>query len=362
MVHKKSIVVAAAAAAALSMPAVSLAAAPAAQSHSLRVVKVLSKHFVGPLQFDVAAGKVFVADSFTSTLRRIGSTHVIAHGGNPKTGGDLAGVAFDAVHHDLAYLESNGKHTDTEFVLLHRGKRVLSRNLAKWEARHNPDGAIRYGVLHPSSCVRKALTAAHVPVSYRGAVDSHPYAVAYLGSHRWAVADAGGNDVLLINSATGKVATIGVLPRQALKVSKAFAAANHFPSCTVGVTYYTEAVPTDVELGPKGLLYVSTLPGGPEGPGVPARGGVYTISMRGSIHRIGHGFDGATNLAVTGRGTVYVAEISKGAIAVLHQGTPRTVLKLAGVVAVEWKYGELFASTAPAAAGGAGPGMIVKIR
>jgi hypothetical protein len=209
--------------------------------------------------------------------------------------------------------------------------------------------------------VRKALNNAHIPVSYKGQLDSHPYAVAFLGGNRWAVADAGGNDVLTINSATGKVATAAVLPRQVLKISYTFAKASHLPKCTIGVKYYTEPVPTDVESGPHGQLYVSTLPGGPEGPGVPARGKVYAIGQTGKVRQIGHGFASATNLAVTPQGVVFVAELGAGAIAMLHNGMPKTIVKLPSVAAVEYKYGALWAATAPAASGGKGPGEIVKI-
>lgn len=362
MLSKKSVVIAVAAAAALTMPLVSLAASPAgAAQRGFHITKVLSTHFVGPLQIEVAGGSVFVADSFTSTLRKIGSKHVIARGPDPSKGGDLAGVAIDAAGHDLAYLVSNGSHSRTEFVVRHRGKQVLTRNLASWEAKHNPDGTVHYGVDHASSCARKALRDAHVPVSYLGHKDSHPYAVAFLGNHNWAVADAGGNDLLTINSATGRIATLAVLPRQPFTITKKIAAQNHVASCAVGTTYYSESVPTDVEAGPHAMMYVSTLPGG-EVPGGGPRGRVYTVSPSGTVKIIGHGFADATNLAVTPAGVVYVAELSKGAIATIHNATPKTVFKLKAVAAVEWKYGELFAATAPAAIGAHGPGEVVKIQ
>jgi len=361
MLFKRSVIVAAAAAA-LTVPAVTLVAGPAgAETSTWHVSKVLSKSFVGPLQIEVASGRIWVADSFTSTLRRIGSKHVIANGPSPQSGGDLAGVAVDAAHDRIAYLTSNGKHTVTKFVLLRKGKVAFTRDLAKFEATYNPDGRNHYGVDHPSSCVRKALNDAHIPVKYTGEKDSHPYAVAFLGGTRWAVADAGGNDVLIVNAATGKVATAAVLPRQGFTVSRAFAQANHLSSCTVGVKYYTEPVPTDVEVGPHGQLYVSVLPGGPEGPGVPPRGKVYTISKTGKVHQIGRGFAEATNLAVTPTGVVYVAELGSGKVAVLHNGTPSTIVRLPGVASLEYKYGALWAGTAPAATGSQAPGEVVKI-
>ncbi len=57
-----------------------------------------------------------------------------------------------------------------------------------------------------------------------------------------------------------------------MKVTKESAAALELPDCVVGVTYAFEPVPTDVEVGKDGYLYVTTLPGGPESPALGARG------------------------------------------------------------------------------------------
>lgn len=106
---QRSIVVATAAAA-LSIPLVALPAgqAGAQERGSWHITRVLTNHVVGPLQFDVVNHKVFVADSFKSILRRIGTPRVIARGYDPSKGGDISGVATDAVDHQMAYLKSNG--------------------------------------------------------------------------------------------------------------------------------------------------------------------------------------------------------------------------------------------------------------
>ena len=90
----------------------SLAAPPRATTQ-LHVVKTLSSNFVGPLQFAVAGNRVFVADSFTSTLSEIGRRTPLATGPDPSTGGDLAGVAVDPSSRTLAYTTSNGDHSST---------------------------------------------------------------------------------------------------------------------------------------------------------------------------------------------------------------------------------------------------------
>lgn len=92
---------------------------------------------------------------------------------------------------------------------------------------------------------------AGIPVQYTGQLDSRPHAATAVGHGSWAVADAGDNDILRI-SRTGHVSTLAVLPRQPLHVTAAFAAENGLPPCTVGITYYFEPVPTDVEVGPDG--------------------------------------------------------------------------------------------------------------
>jgi hypothetical protein len=338
-----------------------LGAVPAsADAPSLHVVQTLSSAYVAPLQFAVNSRSVFVADAAASALFKIGRSAPIATGpaptSNPETSGDLAGVAI----HDgtIAYTTSSGDHKDTRLTILRHGhKKVVS--LSAFEQKYNPDRRNAYGLVNASSVssqCKAELTANHAPLSYTGLVDSHPYAVASLGDDAWAVADAGGNDILKVDK-LGHVSLIAVLPPQSLKVTSAVATALHTPHCA-GVTYRTEPVPTDIEVGPHGKLFVSTLPGGPDGPGLPARGSVYQVGS-GWTHRLATGFAGATNLAVGPSGWIYVAQLSAGTIAVVHDGKPRVVATLKGVAGLEWANGHLYASTAPAVTGGSGPGTVV---
>ena len=50
------------------------------------------------------------------------------------------------------------------------------------------------------------------------------------------------------------------------------------PACVTGLNYKFEPVPTDVEMGPDGWLYVSSLPGGPEDGSLGAQGRVYKVN------------------------------------------------------------------------------------
>jgi len=144
---------------------------------------------------------------------------------------------------------------------------------------------------------------------------------------------------------TGSISTVAVLPAVPLVVTADAAEMNGLPDCTVGETYYFEPVPTDVELGPDGLLYVSLLPGGPEDPSLGARGRVVTVNPHnGNIRTIAKGFAGATNLAVSGRGTVYVAELFGGQVSRVEDGGPVPVAELPFPAGLEWRHQQLYVS------------------
>ena len=151
-------------------------------------------------------------------------------------------------------------------------------------------------------------------------------------------ADAAGNDLLRV-SPNGRVSTLAVLPPQPVSITAGLAAGLHLPACVVGATYDAEPVPTDVERGPDGMLYVSTLAG------TPARGSVYRVDpVTGAFSRIATGFAGATGLAVAPDGTVYVAELFGGAISRVVAGAPQPVVQVSFPAAVEWSDGKLYAT------------------
>ena len=62
------------------------------------------------------------------------------------------------------------------------------------------------------------------------------------------------------------VSTVAALKPVKVKVTASRGRGHGLPSCTVGKKFAFEAVPTDVEVGPDGQLYVTSLPGGPEDP------------------------------------------------------------------------------------------------
>jgi hypothetical protein len=219
-----------------------------------------------------------------------------------------------------------------------------------------------FGIDNPTQCQRTALKAAGFPVSYTGEVDSHPYAVASVRGG-WVVADAGGNDLLFVDD-RGKVKLLTLLPRQPHTVTAAEAGALKLPACVAGVTYNFEPVPTDVEVGGHGALYITTLPGGPEGTALGARGSVYRFSPKSHrLARIATDFAGATNLAVTPSGHVLVTEYFAGRISTISHGRAATVLSLPNVASVEFYCHALYAGVTgqPGENGFTGKGKVVKI-
>ncbi len=214
------------------------------------------------------------------------------------------------------------------------------------EQKDNPDGDVDYGFRGlDDECA--ASIPEEFPASYTGIVESHPYAT-YLAEGRGTyVADAAANAVLVVPK-PGKVRTVAVIPPTARVVTADLAAANHLPECTIGEKYWFESVPTDVELGKDGFLYVTTLPGGPEDDSVAPAGSVYRVNpTTGATKRLVTGLASPTGVAVTPKGDLFVTELFGGRIVRLAKGSttvkPFLTVPLPGDVEVE--RGRLYATT-----------------
>ncbi|WP_240918083.1 ScyD/ScyE family protein [Phycicoccus sp. HDW14] len=308
-------------------------------------------------------GSVYLADGglgIVGKLKRDGTVATIA---DEQPG--ASGVARSHDGRRLAWTttvtdEATFENSESGLTISGPRKRTVYADTHAYEVAHNPDAVNHYGVTNPSQCVVDAFAAAGFPVDYQGAVDSHAYSVtAYRGS--WVVADAGSNTLWRIGN-DGSVSTLAVLPPQPVTLTAEMVAALGLPSCVAGVTYAFEPVPTDVEVGTDGWLYVTTLPGGPESPVLGPRGAVYKVNpWTGTSHKLAGGFLGATNLALGSHGEVYVAELFAGQVSVVRHGRVTPYVSLPGVVAVESdRHGDLWAATLgnedPPA-----PGTIVRI-
>lgn len=328
---------------------------------------LVSDDLAAPFNIAFKGHGVYVADGGLNKVVRVRRDGTLKDIVSKATG--TSGLAFSKHGRYLAYTTTESGEPPVEGgepppitasglnINGPHGSHVYADTLA-YEKANNPDQHVHYGVRNPPECLKDALGDR---ASYKGLVDSHAYSVARY-KNKWVVADAGGNDLLWVTN-RGKISTLAVLPSQPLKITPENASAQGIPKdCAVGRTYKFEAVPTDVEVGRDGYLYVTTLPGGPEDPSLGARGKVYRVNPHnGHIKLVASGFLGATNLAIGKHGKIFVAELFGGQISVVKHGKAHKYVSLPGVVAVEIDHsGALWAATLgnqdPPA-----PGTLVKI-
>lgn len=226
-------------------------------------------------------------------------------------------------------------------------------DLAAYERRHNPDGEQEYGFGSGISDECLQQWPVFPPARYTGAVDSHPYATAVKGSTVY-VADAGMNAILEVDADTGDVSTLAVLPPRPAVIPAGTripidmaGGTVEVPACVVGQEYAFEPVPTDVEIGPDGWLYVSSLPGGPEDPSLGARGAVFRINpWTGHTRLWADDILSPTGIAVSDDGDVYAASMFGNEIVKIDAWTREASQFLAvdGPAAVELSGETLYAT------------------
>jgi len=286
--------------------------APAKMTRDTPRVRTICAKVVAPYQLATRDGRIYVADGGTSLVSRVRRNSLETLGRVPQSG-EVAGVA--AWGTAVAWTATDFATGATTLTIKDGKKAPVVADLSGHEARSNPDGGVSYGVDKPSKCVSDAL---------------------------------------------------GPQACQETKITAEGAAALGLPKCAIGVTYAFEPVPTDVEVGPDGKLYVSTLPGGPESPALGARGSVYKVDpYKGTSQRVATGFLGATNLTVGRDGTIYVAELFAGRISSVKGGKTSTYVNLPGVLSLATGSERIYAGTlAPFDEQGnpAGTGSVVQIR
>lgn len=318
-------------------------------------VTVLTTDVGAPEQIAVHEGKVYIGDAVRSTVTKIGYPTPLAVGPDP---GEITGVDVKPDSFALAYAAMDATTGQGTVTVRRRGHSPVVADLTRFEQQKNPDGSVFYGSRTTDPCVRDALARLPLPTprpaGYTGRPEAHPYAVAAGAGDDWYVVDASANDLLRIDGA-GAVSLVAVLPGQPHTFTEHDARALGLPDCIVGVRYVFESAPTDVEVGADGALYVTTLPGGPIGLQLGARGSVYRVDPKtGYARTVVTGLAGAVNLALGPDGRIYVAELFGGRISVApghprrsKASTAKPVLRLKDVVGLEFDGSALYASTLP---------------
>jgi hypothetical protein len=269
---------------------------------------------VGPLSVAVDGdGTIYVSQNFAGVLTKA------VPGNDPVTifhttdGSEVGAVSVeDGVVTFGTTTGSEATHTGRLWQKAGNAPAAMLLNTTNYETKHNPDGDQKYGFFRiTKSCRAKAPKAL---ARYSGLVDSHPYGSDMAGDTTY-LADAGGNDIVAITDAGPS--TVAVLPPTRIKITEARQKAAGLPRCTRGGTFRAEPVPTDVEVGPDGNLYVTSLPGGPEDGSLGANGHVYQIVPgTGAVTRLpGPGLVSPTGIAINpSTGTAYISMLFPGVI------------------------------------------------
>lgn len=314
------------------------ALAPGA-AHAVDPTDTLADGLLSPLSVAVSVDDItYFSQNFAGTLHR------------KKPGKKVRTIYTSPKGKEVGAISTRGKRV--YFVhggnLMRRNKRgEISKvaSIAAYEKTVNPDGETTYGL--PDGTAQECVDAwptgeGFPPATYDGIAESHPYATAVSGSAVYVV-DAGGNTIL--RYASGALETVAVLDPVLVEITAELAEQFEIPEACVGESYRFEGVPTDVEVGGDGLLYVSSLPGGE----VPGYGSVLTIDPAdGAQETVVSGLVAATGVAVDDNGDIYVCELFKNTLTkVPAGGEPEPFWEgegAPGPAAVEIRNGILYAS------------------
>lgn len=337
---------------------------------AVKEVTTLAEGLVSPLRLAAGRGKsVDVAQSFAGIITRIsrdGTTETLdsaegyfsgsvsrSHGTTYYTMTKGAGEGDPSANESL--LKSIDRHGNISTIA----------DIAAYERTANPDKDTQYGFRDlDQACLDKQVSLGPL-ASYTGRPDSNPYATVPFHDHVL-VADAGANAIFRVDH-WGNISTVAVLPAIPLEITEEIATALDIDPCAVGFTYYLEPVPTDMEVGWKGNLYVTSLPGGPEDPSLGALGSIFTVNhWNGETTLLTSGLVSPTGLALDRKGNIYVAELFANRISVIPRGstTASTLLEVNQPAEVEMQKGSrLYATTDVLSPEGAPPaGKVISIK
>ena len=304
--------------------------------------EVVADNLTSPLGFAVADdGTLYVAEAFAGLLTKIAPNGDRQEIASAPPGSGTAGVALSPkgnAFYTLTLPPEQGSPPETSLAVVYQGgKTKMLASLSDYEAANNPDAGNTYGILTNGACYRDFSKYPRFlgPARYTGQVESNPYAVAWEGTSNLLVADAAGNDIVRVRH--GKVSTVAVLPpikqeldkqtvrQQVRQINRKLEKKGKDPiprsslDACIGKKYASNPVPTDVEIGPDGDYYVSTLPGSPELPGTSK---VFRIDHEtGDLSVVAKGLTSGTDLAVADDGTIYVTELFAFQLATIAPGS-----------------------------------------
>ncbi len=128
-------------------------------------------------------------------------------------------------------------------------------------------------------------------------IDSNPYAITIGTDGMLYVADAGGNDILKVDPASGEVSLLAVIP--GLPGQQA--------NPERGGAMELDPVPTGLAWAPDGGLYVSLLSGGPF---IPGTSQLLHVAMDGTVTTVASGLTMQGDVTVGPDGSIYVVTMS----------------------------------------------------
>jgi hypothetical protein len=280
----------------------------------------LARGLVGPLSLAVAPdGTRYFSENFAGKLRTQKPGGSVTTLFKSKGGAEVGAVSVAGGVVTFAISRGNNEKGVIKQISASGAVSTLA-NTGKHENKDNPDGQYRYGFRGLSSSCKQNLPDFLQPATYRGVPETHPYATTTVAGTTY-VADAGANAIFAI-SAAGDISTVGAVPPAKVKITRKGAEANGLPKCTVGKSYLFEAVPTDVEVGPDGYLYITSLPGGPEDGSLGRQGRVLRMNPAdGATTVFADGLASPTGLAVAANGDVLVGELFRGRISRIDAAT-----------------------------------------
>ena len=132
-------------------------------------------------------------------------------------------------------------------------------------------------------------------------IDSDPYGLVIGEDGMIYVADAGGNDIVKVDPATGETSILAVIP----------GLPGQQPNPDRGDTTEIDPVPTGLALAPDGGLYVSLLSGGPFFPQTAA---LMHVAMDGTVTTVATGLTMLGDVKVAPDGSIYVVTMSENFI------------------------------------------------